>query len=140
MEASAAKVALEDELTFIENYIAFQQLRIAGQIEVLYKREGEANGLEVIPMLLIPFVENAFKHGISYRTKTPISIQLEIKEGQLMFNVSNGKQDLLGSPHSLSTGLENIIKRLDLMYENKYQLTIDDTEHNFEIKLQVNLT
>ena len=146
-ESNSEKVPLHKEIEYIENYIALQQYRISKKdhISIRFNYDGEPNGHNVEPLLFIPFVENAFKHGVSYNETSIIDIKLNILQDKLIFEALNScpKSDNLNfekhKRNSSGFGLNNIAKRLDLLYPKKYRLQYDNGIDLFKAKLELNL-
>lgn len=135
------KVSLETELEYIRQYIELQKHRLNELTHVSFScllSEADKQ-LEIAPMLLITFVENAFKHGVSSRSENHIYIRAEVENKQLLFQVENPLVQKLGNQPRKGIGLENCRKRLDLLYAGKYQLTEEKGEHTFKIILQIKL-
>jgi LytS/YehU family sensor histidine kinase len=100
----------------------------------------ETQNIQVSPLLFIPFIENAFKHGISYREKSFIDIVLQVEEDKLNFMCRNSKV-LSGKPvekHS-GIGLENARKRLSLLYPGRHKLEIDENDESFQVLLTIQI-
>ena len=138
------KISLTRETEYLKNYISLQRLRTDAHPHIHIEaniQEGGTN-LQIAPMLLIPFVENAFKHGISFREPSNISVLLEVKEGQLRFEVSNLKHERPENDperNNSGIGLENVRQRLNLLYANNHQLVIRDTRKEFTVHLTIQL-
>lgn len=141
-DSNTEKVKLNKELNYIEDYLALQHLRIADEDDIFIKFDvkGETAHKEVAPMLLIPFIENAFKHGLSLKAKTLIKIFLEIVDNQLIFKVCN---TINHSKKSLEVasglGLTNVKRRLELLYPQKHQLHIQQSPQEYTVALTINL-
>ncbi|WP_316804821.1 sensor histidine kinase [Pedobacter nototheniae] len=138
------KIALTRELDYLNNYIDLQKLRTSrsGDIRIETQIEEQPGALQITPMLLIPFVENAFKHGISLQQPSYIKITLQTKESTLYFDVSNSiyiKAD--NDPEKLKSGigLENVKQRLSLLYIGKHELIIRETAKEFFVHLTLQL-
>jgi sensor histidine kinase YesM len=135
------QVALTKEIDYIENYIALQKLRLASNVKIQVDIQKNGNELYIAPLLLISFIENAFKHGVNPDKKSAIHIKLSVQQHELLLHVSNNKvNEKLNEVDSLGLGLDNAIKRLDLLYANQHKLTIDDQPLTFIIDLKLNLT
>lgn len=130
------KVSLENEVKHLENFIEFNQLRFSNRLYIDFQKEGNLRVRRIMPLLLITFVENAFKYGELMDENNPVKILLELKENQLYFKVFNKKRV---GPKELSTGvgLENIKNRLELAYPKKYAIKISDEEHYYTAELKV---
>jgi LytS/YehU family sensor histidine kinase len=138
------KISLAREIDYLNNYINLQRLRTDSSptIQIQTAIQGQENIFQIAPMLLIPFVENAFKHGISFREPSHIKITLEIKDNTLYFDVYNSKhvrQDNDPEKDKSGIGLENVKQRLKLLYPNRHELIIRDTSKEFFIHLTIQL-
>jgi sensor histidine kinase YesM len=143
-DAKENSVSLSKEIENLRSYIALQQLRF-GQDDVTIETNlsvlGGENGFKIEPMILIPFVENAFKHGIGRVHNPMIKVNLEIIDGVLYFQVLNkfsGNQ-INGKEAGLGIGLINIKSRLNLLYGEKHQLEINQANSVFDVKLKLHL-
>ena len=138
-QSNGDKVMLENELRYLQDYIDIQRLRMARNIPVEFKVEGDPAGLEIAPMLLIPFVENAFKHGISYTESAFINISLEIeKNGTLHLIVRNSLFKQRVSEKG-GVGLNNVLKRLSLLYTDAHTITVREHGDEFIADLKIAL-
>ena len=137
-ESNEDKVALSNEIRYLENYIELQKLRFKDNIYIKFEINGDPLGLMITPLVLISFVENAFKHGIATDSENPISILLNLSDGKLLFHVSNIKsamnKDITGG-----IGLQNVQRRLSLIYKDRYCLQIDDNNDIYTCELYLNL-
>ena len=131
-ETNEDKVALEKEIHHLKNFIQVYQLRIAedDDVSINFVVKGTVNTVKISPMLLIPFVENAFKHGIDPKTKSIINISIKVEQKTLYFEVTNTMhQGAYGlGDESSGFGLANLKKRLSILYPNRY--TLDTKEEN----------
>lgn len=133
-------VLLEDELNYISNYIELQRLRLDRNVKLEYQCPENIPMLEIAPMLLIPFVENAFKHGVNSEQKSHIKIEITIKDAEFQLSVVNNKVNVQQNTTERSgLGIENTRNRLDLIYPAKHLLVINDTEKQFNVSLYINL-
>jgi two-component system LytT family sensor kinase len=138
------KIQLAREIDYLNNYINLQKLRTdtSPAINIETDIHDSESVLQVAPMLLIPFVENAFKHGISFRQPSHIKVALEIKEFTLYFDVYNSKHTRLDSDpekDKSGVGLDNVKQRLKLLYANKHELIIRETAKEFFVHLTIQL-
>ncbi|RYZ24314.1 MAG: histidine kinase [Chitinophagaceae bacterium] len=139
------EIDLTREVEYLKNYIALQELRTegTGSVQVQTSIGETLPGLRIAPMLLIPFVENAFKHGVSFREASFIKVLLEEKNGTLFFDVHNSCHE---KPHDdperfkSGIGLENVRRRLELLYPGRHQLFVRDTGKEFFVHLSIDLT
>lgn len=133
-------VPLEEEINYIDNFIELQKLRLDNKIKFEYYTEGEFAGLQIAPMLLIPFIENAFKYGVNPEKDSNIKINIKVSESELHFLVSNNKVKVqCGLIEQNGLGIENTKHRLTLIYPDKHLLTINETENDFIVSLHINL-
>ena len=133
-------VDLEDEISYIDNYIALQKIRLDQKIGLQYVREGNFSGFQIAPMLLISFIENAFKHGVNAEENSDIRIKIGMNGKVLALKVLNNKvhvQSETGEKSGL--GIENTRSRLNLIYPGMYSLEISETAKQFEVSLQITL-
>ena len=143
-ENTQDKISLTREVEYLNNYIDLQKLRTSrsGDIKIEAHIEEQLNSLQITPMLLIPFIENAFKHGISLQQPSYIKMTLQTKERTLFFDVSNSiyiKAD--NDPEKLKSGigLENVKQRLALLYPEKHELIIRESANEFFVHLTLHL-
>ncbi len=133
-------VPLEKELEYIDNYIELQRLRLRPEARVEWTASGEPEGLQIPPLIFIPFVENGFKHGLRGQGQPPfVEISLVIEQGELYFSMQNDKaptaEDLPEREQGI--GLDNVRKRLNLLYPGRHQLNILETETSFSVNLKI---
>jgi two-component system LytT family sensor kinase len=135
------KVSLEKEVEYLQNYIDLQRLRISESVVIAFSIEGNIEGKRVEPMLLIPFVENAFKHGVSYLEDSSIAIRLRTSEGKLHFRVENNRIKKNEDPvqQESGIGLKNVLRRLDLLYPGTHSISIEETAAKYIVKLEISL-
>lgn len=139
------KIALTREIDYLENYISLQRLRTDVNPSIIIEThiEKAITNVQIAPMLLIPFVENAFKHGISFREPSHIKVSLELKEDKLYFDVTNSRhQRNENDPEKDQSGigLNNVQQRLKLLYKNRHELIIRETAREYFVHLTVQLT
>jgi two-component system, LytTR family, sensor kinase len=146
-ETKRDRVQLLMEVLHIQDYIALQRLRIpdTANIEIRFTYAGDLRRARIEPSLLVMFVENAFKHGISYYHRSSILIDLQLSADTLLFTVSNSKLPYAENrrqfdSHYSGIGLANTQRRLDLIYGKRYTLEIRETTECFHITLQIHLT
>ncbi len=141
-EAKELYVPLSDEIEYIRNYIDFERLRIGERLELdVNIEEVFGNNVKIAPLLLIVFVENAFKHSKNTLSdKIQISITLKTFGKDILFAVKNSYDPETESGKKegyKGLGLENVQKRLDLLYPEKYELTILAKDNIYSVKLQI---
>ena len=137
------KVPLLHEIEYLNNYIDLQQMRFGTEVTVSREIDSDlgATQYKIEPMLLLPFLENAFKHGTGFTTNAIIRMRLSVKNGTLLYTVENKFNYMSGSNNQESSGigLDNVIRRLTLRYHNKFALKIDDQSDMYAIMLTLKL-
>ncbi|TPN88818.1 sensor histidine kinase [Aquimarina algicola] len=132
-------VLLKEELEFVENYLLLEEKRLSTRCKVEFVIDGEISGFIIAPMLLIPFVENAVKHGAqSTNEQSYIDISATIKDTTLHFCVINSKPPMAVESRRKGMGLENVKRRLQLLYPN-HILEIEDLEKIYRVNLAIDL-
>lgn len=133
-------VLLKEELEFIENYLLLEEKRLSKRCAIEFLIDGDVPGLRIAPMLLIPFVENAVKHGAqSTNEQSTIDISAAIKNTTLHFSVDNSKPSIVSVSNRKGFGLENVKRRLNLLYPDSHVLEIEDNEEGYHINLSIDL-
>jgi len=135
------KVPLEREIEYLQSYIDLQQQRFGKNVHVNVDLQQVDDHHEIEPMLLIPFVENAFKHGTGMIEDAQITIQLKTEQDKLFFNVQNryDPSSVEIKDKTSGIGLTNVKRRLNLLYGNKQRLLVTQKDNLFSISLQLNL-
>lgn len=137
-EGDNVKASFASEVAFISSYVALMRRRYppAKVNVVLEVSENPSDEVSIPPMLFVTFVENAFKHGVSYQTKSEIFISLTEKDGRVCFVCRNTKRAGRCSPEG-GVGLENVRRRLDILYPENYDLKIEDLIDCFNVELTI---
>jgi LytS/YehU family sensor histidine kinase len=138
-DATTDKVLLEKEIEYLKSFIELQKLRLRQQDFVEITIHGNPNGRTMAPMLLIPFVENAFKHSSKNSPHPGIRINLFIEPEKIQFIVANHirKSPETAVDPSGGIGMHNIQRRLDLLYPLKHSLVITEDQDIFTVKLVI---
>jgi len=137
-DSSQESLPLKNEVQFITNYIELMRIRYTDEIEIHLSVPHEIPNVQIPPLLFISFIENAFKHGISYQHESFIHISMEIKDHELQFLVVNSSFNN-ADKQSKGVGLDNIRKRLHLLYKDDYTLEIRDNDNQFHVFLIIPL-
>lgn len=127
---------IRDEIQYLQDFISLQQLRTGIKEGIQADFAGTLPDKQIAPMLLVPFVENAFKHGVTNHPAHPVTIVLAGDEQMLSFVVSN-KKSIFNKDKTGGIGLENVRKRLQLIYPQKHDLQITDTEATYQCHLKI---
>ncbi|MBW8687527.1 sensor histidine kinase [Chitinophaga rhizophila] len=140
-EADEDKVALEKETDYLQSYIDLQQQRFGAKVQVNVLMQLPEESYEIEPMLLIPFVENAFKHGTGLIPDARIDIELRAKQGLLQFSVMNKYNPEYNEIKDKTSGigLTNVKRRLNLLYKDTHKLLINKENGWFVMSLQLKL-
>lgn len=135
-EADKRTVLLTQEIHFLYHYIELMRIRYPDTVCIDVALPEDAGEVQVPPLLFISFVENAFKHGVNYQGNSFVSVSLEVEKNEILFHCSNsnfGKNE--EQCHGI--GLENIRKRLQLLFDDRYVLSIANTEDRFDVLMRV---
>ncbi|MCE7994758.1 MAG: histidine kinase [Roseivirga sp.] len=133
------RIGLEEEVKFLDDYMAMERLRLGDKCQLSFEKEGDVTGRSLSPFLLIPFVENAFKHG-SFATvgESHIHVKLHLEENKLTFKVDNStKSKARKEPEG--TGIANVKRRLELLMPEKHTLEVTPGDSRFYVKLELSL-
>ncbi|MVM34552.1 hypothetical protein GO755_31275 [Spirosoma sp. HMF4905] len=140
-EGSLAKVPLRKEIDYLQNYLALERIRYGEGLQLSFQISGVTDQLLIAPLLLLPFVENAFKHGLSRQLGDAwLQIQLTVTHTELIFKVENSKPEFTGPATSPGIGLPNVAKRLQLMYPDRHRLRQLNGVDSFLSTLTIGLT
>jgi sensor histidine kinase YesM len=140
-DTQGKRVELKTEVEYLNSYVELQKLRFGSDVEIVsrieLKEQDQAYTIE--PMLLIPFVENAFKHGVSVVDHPYIDIRLSVNGNQLTFEVRNAFDEAFagGKEESSGLGLKNVVSRLDLLYAGNHDLSIRKDYNEFHVTLNL---
>ena len=128
-------VNLQDEINHLQDYISLEEMRFNDTLEVKFKKEVSNETIQIAPMLLIPFLENSFKHGKILNGKLQVKLGVFVHENVLSFTIKNTAEESNNSNHGI--GLKNIKKRLEMLYPNAYGLQISKNKNVFSVTLKV---
>lgn len=135
-EVNGSRISIEKEIRYLEDYVHLQKLRKDEQYEVSLNYSPEVKGFSIEPLLLIPFVENAFKHVSAHTVKLNfIRINLACRDDRFVFSVENSKEPKSSVDAYGGIGLKNVKRRLELLYPGRYELTIEDKAESYRAEL-----
>lgn len=135
-EAGSPYIKLKDELALIQDYIKLERLRYTNRLEIKYSEDVDDPDQQIAPLLLIHFVENAFKHGVSEtRAQSFVYVNIKLTNQQLLVDVTNSKGES-SKKNSVSIGMENITKQLNILYPD-HKLAIKDEEQKYAVHLTI---
>ena len=139
-DASHDVVPLEKEISYISDYIDLQKIRFGDTVKIDYKHCEPVSGKSIAPLILIPFIENAFKYGVNPEENSFISVILELSGSELHLGVFNHKvHDRSETESSGGLGISNARQRLAMLYPEKHKLVIEDSTSHFKVDLYINL-
>ena len=137
-EGSKKLIPLTREMEFLNLYVQLMRLRYTRKVHINVDVPPQLPELKLPPLMLIIFVENAFKHGISYREESFIDIKLRVENKRLLFSCCNSKPTQVQRTNEKGgMGLQNVRQRLELLYDDDYTLDINDGEKTYEVKLDI---
>ncbi len=135
-DSSKPRIALRQEIEFLRDYMGLMRDKV--RISEEFPDDDSISGVMIPPLLFLVFIENSFKHGVSYSTDSFITVKLEIAEGRLTFRCLNSVHGTEGvKTGSKGIGLQNVGQRLDLIYGNAYSLEVHDTERTYLVTLTI---
>ena len=140
-ESENGESKLSDEISFMNHYIDLMKLRLNDKVELSVSFPENAENFRIPPLLFIPFVENAFKHGVSYREHSFIDIKMTVEDKHISFLTRNsiGTSSHAGDGQHSGIGLDNVKKRLNLLFPGYHHLKIDKTTDEFIVNLQLEI-
>ena len=138
-ECDEKLVSLEKELKLIQDYMGLEKVRYGKRLDMQVQIHGDFENKLIAPLLMIPFVENSFKHGTSQMLQHPwIKLEITTVNDQLFFKLSNSKPSLsYANKQNRGIGLTNVQKRLHLVYPGRHQLDISETEDMYTVNMQI---
>ena len=141
-DSNVTEISLARELEHIDNYLEVARLKFdqSDKVDIRIQKEGNFHNYKIAPLLLVPFVENAFKHGMGSKGDGYIHLDFLLSGGELCFRIENPKleknEPLKKHP---GIGLENVKKRLQMLYPGRYQIDISDSDDKFKVQLTIRL-
>ncbi len=139
-DCKAEEMRLEKEVAIMKDYLDLEKERYGNTIEISWNAEGDISDNYISPLLMLPFLENAFKHGASEQIEKPwMGVDISAANNLLKFKITNGKNEYI--PYSSNgIGINNVKKRLEFLYPGKYELKINDEGDFFSVSLMVKLS
>jgi LytS/YehU family sensor histidine kinase len=139
-ECNEDTISIEKEIEYLKSYIDLQKLRKNDNHSINFNAGEDVRGFSLAPLLLLPFVENAFKHLSNFDDQpNHVNVNLFGQNGHFEFEVSNSKNNAETSKNNNGIGLKNVQRRLELLYANKYSLAIDDKDQYYVVNLKIQL-
>lgn len=128
-DSGGNSIPLSQDIEFIKNYIELMRIRYSDDVEISFRHPNSlSRDIKIVPLVLVVFVENAFKHGVSYNTKSFIHINLSVVGDHIYARFSNSVIDRKDDTEKGGVGLENVRRRLDLIYGSEYSIQISDSD------------
>ncbi len=138
-ECKSDQVPLSKEIKFIRNYVDIEKMRYGDKLDVDLKITGNIGERKIAPLILLPFVENSFKHGASENlSQSWVKISVDSHTDHLIIKVENSKSGENGQNGDAGIGIQNVRRRLDLLYNGKHELKIINGEETFLVVLSIN--
>ncbi|MBP7273940.1 MAG: histidine kinase [Saprospiraceae bacterium] len=142
-ECNEHQVSLAKEINYLKNYLDLEQLRLKHNVDITVLTQGEVRDQQIAPLLFIPFVENCFKHGINHQIEGGyIHIVFTIKNKLLNFEIENSKPEKMPTQPTKKSGgigLENVKRRLELLYPQHHTITLTDNPNSYKVALKMEL-
>lgn len=143
-ESNEKQVPLEKEVNYIKNYLELEKLRQGDRFDISFDIKGEISDKEIAPLMFIPFLENSFKHGLDNQIKSGfVNILLQLNEDSIELSIENSKPPNIApkpaGKKSGGIGLENVKRRLKLIYPKRHKLEIFEKPHSFRVFLHIKL-
>lgn len=143
-ESNSKEVELNKEIEYMQNYVSLERLRLNNQIPIQFNVQGDPSGTKIAPLILITFLENAFKHGVSNDNKKAwVNLTIELAGKNCIYTVENSKNTKINgvtSEHGKSgIGLQNVKRRLELTYGERYDLEVKDLPDRYYVQLKLQL-
>ena len=143
-ECNEKRVLLTKEIQYINNYLDLERLRQTGEADIRFTTEGQISDQTIAPLLFVPFLENSFKHGLNHHVQGGgfVRLHLAVHGEDLEFFIENSKAERLPRqehPRSGGIGLVNVRQRLNILYPDSYNLSVEDEPHRYAVTLQLQL-
>lgn len=142
-QSNQSEIPIEKEIELIQGFIDLETLRYGDLIDVTFEHEVDNQFTKISPLILLPFVENAFKHGASGNLEDPtIKVELKVEKEQLFFSIFNNKPKVIGRKKETlhgGIGIKNLKRQLALNYAEKHSLSIQETETDYHVQLTIEL-
>jgi two-component system, LytTR family, sensor kinase len=138
-ESTGEFIPLIEEIKILEDYLQLEKMRYTERLTVSFEKQLDGECYQITPLLLLPFIENAFKHGISEsRFESYVHIAIRVVRGQLIYTIENSKDDTSKEMSKKNIGLANVRRRLELTYK-EYELDLAEEANSYKVSLSLNL-
>jgi LytS/YehU family sensor histidine kinase len=140
-ECNEEDIPIEQELHYLRSYVDLQRLRKNKKHAIVFNTDTQVENFRIAPLLLLPFVENAFKHLSNYPDRlNRVELDLRRNNGSFIFNICNTVSPSGDKTHASGIGLNNARRRLELLYENRYRLNIKSNSNQYSVELELQLS
>lgn len=140
-DSNHTQVLLSKEIEYMQNYISLERLRLNNQIPIKFEIVGNPDNLRIAPLVLITFLENAFKHGVSgNNAKAWVNVAIQLEGKQCIYTVENSKPEAANLHEKSGIGLQNVKRRLDLSYPGQYKLITEDKKDVYFVQVTLTLS
>lgn len=136
-EGDKPTIPLEKEIGFLSQYISLMRLRFNDSVKISFSVPESVPEIEIPPLLFISFVENAFKHGVSYQKNSFIEVSVSFIDGRLTFTCRNSKHKEAGTGKTGGVGMNNTRHRLDLLYGQEYTMDVEDNDNEYSVRVEI---
>ena len=136
-DGAKSTIPLDRGIVFLNNYIDLMRMRYQDNVDIVFDYPSPIPNVDVLPLLVITFVENAFKHGVSYAKHSFIHISIQVEDNRLIFTCSNSKhnENQRESIEHGGFGIDNVVKRMELMFGNKYEFEVHEDDASYQVRL-----
>jgi LytS/YehU family sensor histidine kinase len=139
-DSNYQRVPLNKELEYMQNYISLENLRLNDQIPIKFEVEGSPEQVLITPLILITFLENAFKHGVGNNNPNAwVNISIKVNQKTCIYTVENSKLPIKAEGEKSGIGLQNVRRRLELSYPGQYELLEEDRSDRYFVQLKLDL-
>lgn len=139
-ECNERRVPLRKEVNYLSNYLDLERLRQGKNMKIDFTLNGNIGNQKIAPLMFIPFLENSFKHGLNQVSEGFVHIRMDVQDQELEMSIENSKPAIPKMNHrSGGIGLQNVQRRLDLLYPEQYELKIDNQPEKYIVHLKINL-
>jgi sensor histidine kinase YesM len=139
-DSNYPKVQLSKEIDYMKNYISLEKMRLSEKVDIQFTVEGDSDSIRITPLILLTFLENAFKHGVTNTSKESwIKACLKFTPKELHFKVANSKPPASKAEEKSGIGLQNVKRRLELSYPGKHRLEMSESAQEYSVQLDLTL-
>ena len=136
-EVKESKIRLLKEINYIHSYLELEKLRYGNKVSSTINIEGNIDNLYIPPLLFLPFIENCFKHGSINNNNIKVVINFEVKDNFLFFTVENNFQSVKNKSSKHGIGIENVRRRLYLIYKDRFELNTNIVDNKYVVFLKI---